>query len=156
MDTNYKIDSVDMQILRALSVNSRLTLKELAAKVSRSSTPVFERLRRLEATGVIKQYIAVLDAQKLDCGFVVFCHVKLKRINKDIALSFSDFIGGISKVTECYNVSGRYDYQLKVNARDMKDYQLFLLNELGTFEELESVESVFVMEELKHNYSVNI
>ena len=66
MDTFDKLDRVDLQILRTLQENARLTTKELAARVSLSSTPVFERLKRLESGGYIKKYIAVLDAEKLN------------------------------------------------------------------------------------------
>ena len=66
MDTFEKLDKVDLQILRTLQENARLTTKELAARVSLSSTPVFERLKRLESGGYIKKYIAVLDAEKLN------------------------------------------------------------------------------------------
>lgn len=71
------LDKVDVQILRVLQENARLTTKELASKVSLSSTPVYERLKRLEAAGYIKKYMAVLDAEKLDREFVVFCNVKM-------------------------------------------------------------------------------
>ena len=74
------LDKTDLQILRILQDNSRLTTKELAARVSLSSTPVFERLKRLESNGYIKKYIAVLDAEKLNQGFVVFCSVRLTRL----------------------------------------------------------------------------
>ena len=85
MDT---LDRTDLQILRVLQENGRLTIKELASKVSLSSTPVYERLKRLEGNGYIKKYIAVLDAEKLNQGFIVFCNVKLKRMNRDIAKDF--------------------------------------------------------------------
>lgn len=90
MDTFEKLDKVDLQILRTLQENARLTTKELAARVSLSSTPVFERLKRLESGGYIKKYIAVLDAEKLNQGFVVFCSVKLRRLNRDIAPSLPE------------------------------------------------------------------
>ena len=120
MDT---LDKTDLQILRTLQENARLTTKELAARVSLSSTPVFERLKRLESGGYIKKYIAVLDAEKLNQGFVVFCSVKLRRLNRDIAAEFSRMIQGIPEVTECYNISGSYDYLLKIHAPNMKYYQ---------------------------------
>ena len=110
-----KLDKVDLQILRTLQENARLTTKELAAQVSLSSTPVFERLKRLEREGYIKKYIAVLDADKLNQGFVVFCNVKLRRMNKDIAMEFTRIIQNIPEVTECYNISGSYDYLLKIH-----------------------------------------
>lgn len=151
-----KLDKVDLQILRTLQENARLTTKELAAQVSLSSTPVFERLKRLEREGYIKKYIAVLDADKLNQGFVVFCNVKLRRMNKDIAMEFTRIIQNIPEVTECYNISGSYDYLLKIHAPDMKYYQEFLLNVLGTIESLGSMESTFVMDEVKQVYGIQV
>lgn len=151
-----KLDKVDLQILRTLQQNARLTTKELAASVSLSSTPVFERLKRLENNGYIKKYIAVLDAEKLNQGFVVFCNVKLSRMNRDIAAAFTEVIQSIPEVTECYNISGSYDYLLKVHAPNMKYYQEFILNVLGTIDSLGSIESTFVMAEVKHAYGIHI
>lgn len=150
------LDKTDLQILRTLQENARLTMKELAARVNLSSTPVFERLKRLEANGYIKRYIAVLDAEKLGKGFVIFCHVKMARLNREIAQEFAQIIRGIPEVTECYNISGSFDYLLKIHAPDMKYYQQFVLNVLGTIEHLGSLESVFVMDEVKHEYGVNV
>lgn len=150
------LDKTDLQILRTLQDNARLTTKELAARVSLSSTPVFERLKRLEAGGYIKKYMAVLDAEKLNQGFVVFCTVKLRRLNRDIAAEFTHIIREIPQVTECYNISGSSDYLLKIHAPDMKYYQEFILNVLGTIESLGSIESMFVMDEIKHDYGIHI
>ena len=151
-----KLDKVDLQILRTLQENARLTTKELAAQVSLSSTPVFERLKRLEREGYIKKYIAVLDADKLNQGFVVFCNVTLRRMNKDIAMEFTRIIQNIPEVTECYNISGSYDYLLKIHAPNMKYYQEFIINVLGTIDSLGSLESMFVMDEVKHDYGLHI
>lgn len=151
-----KLDKVDLQILRTLQENARLTTKELAAQVCLSSTPVFERLKRLEREGYIKKYIAVLDADKLNQGFVVFCNVKLRRMNKDIAMEFTRIVQQIPEVTECYNISGSYDYLLKIHAPNMKYYQEFIINVLGTVDSLGSLESMFVMDEVKHDYGLHI
>lgn len=155
-NTPEKLDKVDLQILRTLQENARLTTKELAARVSLSSTPVFERLKRLESAGYIKRYIAVLDAEKLHQGFVVFCRVKLIRLNRDIASAFTSVIRDIPEVTECYNISGEYDYLLKIHAPDMKYYQEFILNVLGAIDSLGSLESTFVMDEVKHEFGIHI
>ncbi len=145
-----------MQILRTLQENARLTVKELASKVSLSSTPVFERLKRLEGSGYIRKYMAVLDAEKLNRGFVVFCSVKLRRMNRDIAAEFARIVQDIPEVTECYNISGSFDYLLKIHAPDMKHYQEFILNVLGTIDSLGSIESMFVMDEVKQVYGIHI
>ena len=153
---NEKLDNVDLQILRTLQENARLTTKELAARVSLSSTPVFERLKRLENNGYIKKYIAVLDADKLNQGFVVFCNVKLRRMNHDIAADFAKVVQDIPEVTECYNISGSFDYLLKIHSPNMKYYQEFILNVLGRIDSLGSIESTFVMHEVKHDYGIHI
>ena len=150
------LDQTDLQILRTLQKNAKLTTKELADAVHLTPTPVFERLKRLERRGYIKKYVAVLDAEKLGQGLLVFCKVKLKQINHEIAEAFHRRIQRIPEVIECYNISGNYDYLLKVRAADMKQYQEFILNKLGVIESLDSLESIFVMSEVKHDYGINV
>lgn len=150
------LDEIDLQILRTLQKNAKLTTKELADAVHLTPTPVFERQKRLEKKGYIKKYIAVLDPEKLNQGLQVFCKVKLKQINHEIADAFVRKINRIPEVTECYNTSGSYDYLLKVRASNMKQYQEFILNKLGEIESLSSIESTFVMSEVKQNYGINI
>ena len=151
-----QLDKTDIAILRALQRNAKLTTKELADTVHLTPTPVFERLKRLERQGIIKQYVAVLDARKLDRAFIVFCSVKLSRMNHDIALDFVRRIAEIPEVTECYNISGDFDYLLKINVRDIAQYQEILLNKLGTIDSLGSVKSSFVMDEIKHEYGISL
>ena len=148
------LDNVDLQILRALQENARLTTKELAAKVNLSTTPVFERLKRLEKSGFICKYVAVLDAEKLGRGFTVFCSVKLKQMNRGVARDFISVIKDIPQVAECYNVSGEYDYLLKIQAPDMKYYDEFIINVLGTIDSIGSILSSFVMAEIKNTHGL--
>ena len=150
------IDETDLQMLKTLQKNAKLTTKELADAVHLTPTPVFERQKRLERQGYIKKYVAILDPEKLGLGLVVFCKVKLKQINHDIADAFTRRIMRIPEVTECYNTSGAYDYLLKVRARDMKQYQEFVLTKLGDIESVSSIESTFVMAEVKQNYGINL
>ena len=148
------LDSIDLDILRCMQRNARLTTKELAASVHLSTTPVFERLKRLEKNGFIKQYVAILDAEKLNMGFVVFCSVKLKQMNREIARTFVSIIKDIPQVAECYNISGEYDYLLKIYAPDMKYYNEFIINVLGTIDSIGSILSTFVMDEIKNTHAL--
>ena len=150
------LDKVDVQMLRVLQENGRLTLKELASRVSLSSTPVFERLRRLESGGYIKKYVALLDAEKVNHGFAVYCNVKLAQINTETHRQFATSIEQMPEVTECYNISGDYDYLLKIQVRDMKEYQRFLVDSLGCVAGVSSMQSVFVMDEIKHSYALPV
>ena len=134
--------------------NARLTTKELAARVNLSTTPVFERMKRLERNGYIKQYVAVLDAEKLGRGFTVFCSVKLKQMSRSIAQDFISVVKDIPQVAECYNMSGEYDYLLKIQAPDMKYYNEFIINVLGTIDSIGSILSSFVMNEIKNTHAL--
>jgi len=154
MDMTTSLDAIDLKILRLLQEDARLTTKELAGRVNLSTTPVFERLKRLEREGFIKKYVAVLDAEKLDLGFEVFCSVKLKQMTRDVAREFTRVIRDIPQVAECYNISGEYDYLLKIRARNMKDYNDFIINVLGTIDAIGSIQSSFVMDEIKHSYGL--
>lgn len=144
-----RLDDIDIKLLRLLQEDAHLTTKQLAEKVNLSTTPVFERVKRLENEGFVKKYVAVLDAGKLNRGFMVFCSVKLKQMNRSVAQDFVTVIRDIPQVTECYNISGEFDYLLKINAPDMAYYNDFIINTLGTVESIGSILSSFVMREIK-------
>jgi Lrp/AsnC family leucine-responsive transcriptional regulator len=151
-----ELDEIDKRLLKSLGENSNVTIKELAVQVKLSSTPVFERVKRLETSGFIKGYIALLDPEKLNYGLVVFCNIKLKQHEKSIGHDFVSDIMRLSEVVECYNISGDYDFLLKVYARDMKHYQDFVFNKLGSVKSIGSTHSTFVMRENKNTYNINL
>jgi len=150
------LDEIDIQLLKTLQKNAKLTTKELAEAVHLTPTPVFERQKRLERQGYIKRYVAVLNPELMGQGLLVFCKVKLKQINHELAEAFARRIQRTPEVTECYNTSGSFDYLLKVRTADMKHYQEFILNKLGNIENLASIESIFVMDEVKQSYGINL
>ncbi|MBO6068740.1 MAG: Lrp/AsnC family transcriptional regulator [Bacteroidales bacterium] len=155
-EKEYTLDAKDLDILRALQKNARLTNKELAAQVHLSTTPAYERVKRLERLGYIQKYATILDAAKLNRGFAVFCSVKLRQLSMELAEAFTSMIKDVPEVTECYNISGSFDYLLRIQSPDMKYYQQFLLNVIGRHDNVASIESTFVMEEIKHEYSVSV
>ncbi len=148
------LDETDLRLLRIVGRDSRFTIKELAAKVNLSASPVFERMKRLEKEGYIKKYVALLNAEKLNYGFVVFCNVKLKTHDKSIGHRFVEDILKIDEVVECYNISGDYDFLLKVFAKSMKHYQDFVFNKLGSVDSIGSTHSTFVMSEIKNAHNI--
>ena len=151
-----KLDETDLNILRIVQTNSNLTTKELAERVHLSTTPVFERLKRLEKEGYIRQYVAILNADKLHCGFIVFCQIKLKQVNNRIAQEFTAAINAMPEVVECYNTSGEFDYLLKIRVNDMAAYRTFIMERLGMVDSLASLQSIFVMDDTKHLYGLNL
>lgn len=142
------LDEIDMAIISQLQKDSRLSVRELAQRVHRSPTPVFERVKRLENDGIIKAYTIKVNADRLGKGFTVFCNVRLKHINTEIHEAFASEVRHMDEVVECYNVSGAFDYMMKVQVPDMKNYRSFVTDKLGRLDMLDSVQSVFVMEEM--------
>jgi len=151
-----QLDDKDLQLLRLLQKNAKLTVKELAKEVNLSASPVFERVKRLEQEGFVKRYAAVLDAEKLNRGFTVFCQIKLKIHDRSVGYDFVKEILEIEEVAECYNISGDFDFLLKVQVRDMKHYQDFVFNKLGSVDSIGSTHSTFVMAEVKNNHGLTI
>lgn len=151
-----QLDETDIHLLRLLGENSNLTVKDLAARVNLSATPVFERVKRLESNGYIKKYIALIDAEKLNYGLIVFCNIRLKHHDKNIGHEFVTDIMRLTEVVECYNISGDHDFLLKVYAKDMKHYQDFVFNKLGSVKSIGSTHSTFVMCENKNTHNINI
>lgn len=152
MDEN--LDRTDILILRELQKDAKLTVKELAAKVNLSPSPTFERQKRLEREGYIKRYAAIVDPIKTGNGIMVLCNVRLKHHNKEFSRQFTAVIAGIDEVVECFNTSGDYDYMLKIYARNMQDYQNFVLGTLGDLDCIGSLHSIFVIGEVKNTLSV--
>lgn len=149
-----QLDQTDLLILRALQRNARLTCKELAAEVHLSTTPTFERWKRLEREGYIRRYVTLLDAEKLYGGLMVFVHIKMQRIDLEATSEFVETIRQIPEVTECYNISGKFDYLLKVHSENMHQYQQFIINVIGKIPYISALESTFVMRADKHEVGI--
>lgn len=152
--TMTPIDSTDLRILEQLQTDGRMTNKELASAVHLSPTPTFERVKRLERDGYIKRYIAVLDAQKINCGFMAFCYIKMKQHTYDNANRIMEAVQEIPEIVECYNVSGDYDFLLKIYTTDMNSYHNFLMRILGDLDCIGSLNSFFVLSEVKNAYEL--
>ena len=150
------LDTTDLAILRVLQADAALTNKEVAARVHLSSTPVFECIKRLREQGYIKGYVAVLDAEKLDCSFIAFCYLKMKQHTFENATRLMEAVQTMEEVGECYNISGDYDFLMKVYVSSMKEYQQFVLRILGELDCIGGLNSTFVMGEVKNTHSVPV
>ena len=148
------LDIIDFELLRMLQKDAKLTIKEIAVRVNLSPTPVYERIKRLEKEGLIEKYIAIVNAEKVGKNLTVFCNIILKKHTKEIVNKFVRDIVSLKEVVECYNISGDYDFLLKIVTKDMKHYQFFVINELGSVKNIGSVHSTFVIGVIKHNYAV--
>lgn len=146
------LDDKDMAILRLLQENARITVREISDAIHLSTTPVHERIRRMEASGVIRQYATLLDHTKIKRGLTVICYVSLKQHNKAAGAKFIKAIHDMQEVTECYNISGDFDFMLKVMVENMDSYYHFHVNKLSESENIAHVQSVFVMGIVKQTH----
>lgn len=146
------LDDKDIAILVLLQENARITVKEIADKVHLSTTPVHERIKRMEASGVIKQYATLLDYAKVKKGLMVICYVSLKQHSKNAGNKFIKTINELNEVIECYNISGEFDFMLKVVAENMDNYYDFHVNKLSQLENVGHIQSVFVMGIIKQTH----
>ena len=156
MKNQEALDEIDIRLIDILQRDSRLTVKELSDRVHLSSSPTFERLKRLEREGFIKHYGAVVDHHKLGNNVIVLCNIRLKQHTHDMIKQFMDRVQTIEQVTECYNTTGDYDFLIKVFARDMQDYQDFMLNTLGRIPCIGSLHSVIVIGEIKDSHVIPV
>jgi Lrp/AsnC family leucine-responsive transcriptional regulator len=143
------LDVTDKKILNLLQQNSKANIKEIAVKIGLTQTPTYERIKRLEKDGVIKNYIAVLDKEKVGYTIEVFCQVTLLVHSKDMITRFENAINKLDEVMECFHVAGNYDYLLKIIVKDMNCYQAFLKNKLSVLDSVANVQSTFVMSSTK-------
>ena len=150
MDSNSRLDRIDIEILRRLQENARLTVKELAAAVHLSPTPTYERMKRLEREGYIRKYMAVIDAEKVNMGLIAFCFLKMKQMTYENAAKLMEIMEQIEEVTECYNISGEYDFLLKIYTSDMKSYQNLRVRILCATDCIGSINTSFVLGEAKN------
>ena len=146
------LDEKDMAILRLLQHNARITVKEISDKIHLSTTPVHERIKRMEEAGVIKQYATLVNHTKVKKSLMVICYVSLKQHNKTAGAKFIKMIQEMNEVVECYNISGEFDFMLKVMAENMDDYYNFHVNKLSEAENIGHVQSVFVMGVIKQTH----
>jgi DNA-binding Lrp family transcriptional regulator len=150
--TAYSIDDKDLAILRVLQQNARATVKEIAEVVHLSTTPVHERIKRMEESGVIRQYATLVDHSKVKKGLMVICYVSLKQHSRSTGAKFIKQIQELNEVIECYNISGEFDFMLKVVAESMDAYYDFHVNKLSQSENIGQVQSVFVMGVIKQTH----
>lgn len=148
------LDSKDLAILRLLQENARITVKEISEKIHLSTTPVHERIKRMEERGVIKQYATLVDHTQVKKGLMVICYVSLQQHSKTAGDKFIKTIQDLNEVVECYNISGEFDFMLKVLSEDMNAYYDFHVNKLSQIENMGHVQSVFVMGVIKQTHQV--
>ncbi|MBT1450091.1 Lrp/AsnC family transcriptional regulator [Glaciecola sp. XM2] len=143
------MDKIDREILQVLGVRGRITNTELASKVNLSPSACLRRVQELESSGIIKGYRVVLDKEKLGIGFIAYVMVGLSEHTKKSQQEFEAAIAQAPEVKECHNVTGSFEYILRVEARDLKHYKVFHTDVLGTLPQVATITTHVLMESTK-------
>ena len=150
------LDKTDKKLINLLQINSKQTTKELSLQLNLSVTAVYERIKKLEKENVIKKYVALINKEKIGKDFLVFCHIKLIQHSKEFLINFEKEVLNLTEVSECFHVSGDYDYILKIYIKDMKSYREFMVTKLTAIKHIGSTHSIFAINEVKNETIISI
>ena len=146
-----ELDTIDRQILQILQKDAKITTTALAAKFKLTATPVYERVKKMEQSGVIKGYVALLDQKKVDKNLIIFISISLKNHARSYLTKFKETVDRYDEITECYHIAGNFDFLLKAQLKDMEAYQKFILSKLSVDENIGQVQSSFVLSKNKYS-----
>ncbi|CAM1355227.1 Lrp/AsnC family transcriptional regulator [Tenacibaculum halocynthiae] len=143
------MDKIDREILMHLQENAKQNTKEIATKIGLTVTPTYERIKKLEQSGFVKKYVALLDRNLIGKQIIAYCQITLFKHQKELIDSFKENILSLSEVMECHHVSGNFDFLLKVAVNDMNQFQGLINEKLSVFEGISTIQSSFVMNSFK-------
>ena len=143
------LDETDKKILRLLQEDAHVTLKDIANQINLSLTPVHDRVKRLEKEGIIEKYVSILNKKKLGKNLTVYCQVTLNKQTYDVSEAFNQAVLNLPEVVECNFVSGNFDYMLKIILPDMESYHNFHQKKSSVLPAVSTINTVFVISEIK-------
>jgi len=150
------LDSIDKKLINLLQNDSKQTTKQLSLQLNLSVTAIYERIKKLENQKVIQKYVAIISKHKIEKSFLVFCHIKLIQHSKEYVSTFESEVLKLEEVSECFHVSGDYDYILKIFVKDMDAYRDFMVTKLTAIKYIGSTHSTFAIEEVKNTSAIQL
>ncbi len=151
MPLHMNLSPIDIKILAMLQHDASLTAAEIADQVNLSASPCWRRINRLEQEGLIQKKVALLDAERLGLGLVVFARIRLEK-NDEVSLNaFEEQVRAFAEVVECYTVTGSADYFLKIITRDIKHYDGFLRRHLLQMSQVRDINSNVAVTQIKYS-----
>lgn len=145
----FEIDELDKQILRLLQVDASITNREIAQTLRRSITTIHDRISRLKEEGIILRSVAILDRKKVGKGLLTFSHVLLNQHTIEVLEQFEKSVKKFPEVLECFQMTGSFDFLLRVSTRDMEEYHHFYRYKLAKLPNITTVNSYFALSETK-------
>lgn len=152
----YQLDKIDIQILKMLQKDSNRTTKSIATQLDMSTSPIFERIKKLEKEGYIKKYVAVLDNKKIGLKLTVFIGITLQGHTRSYLEKFVKEINNFPEVVECHRVSGNFDYLLKLIVEDIEAYETFIITKLTLLPYLGNVQSLITLSTGKETNEIDL
>lgn len=152
----YGLDKIDTQILSLLQKNSNRTTKSIAKVLGMTTSPVFERIKKLEKDGYIKKYVAVLDNKKIGLKLTVFIGITLQGHTRSYLEKFVKEINNFPEIVECHRVSGNFDYLLKLVVEDIEAYETFIMSKLTLLPYLGNVQSLITLSTGKETNEIDL
>ncbi|MCU0354466.1 MAG: Lrp/AsnC family transcriptional regulator [Cytophagales bacterium] len=156
MENLSKLDKIDHKLLHLLQRNAKVTNAYLSQQIGLSQAAIFERVKRLENHGFIKNYYAQVDSEKAGLGATFFVQVSLANNSRRATQSFLSKIDELDEVTECHNITGSSNFLLKIVTRDLHSFQALILGEMSKLDEIGSLESMIVLSVMKDSKVVPI
>lgn len=150
------LDEIDKALLRKLQENAKITTKQLASELCLTISPVYERIKRLEKLGYIKEYVAVLNKSLLNKNIMSICQVSMRYHNEAFIDKFEKEIQNLDEVQECYHMAGAVDFLLKINVASLEEYHDFVRFKLSKIDNIGVLNSTFVLKEIKRTLSYSI
>ncbi len=144
------LDSIDIKILEALQADASLSNVELAKRIHLSPSPCLARVKALEASGLIRQYVALLDPNLLGLQLNVFISISLKQQSREALQAFEERISIRDEVMECYLMTGDADYLIRVAVPDMQALEGFILEQLSPISQIEKIRSSFALKQVRY------
>ncbi len=152
----HTLDKIDIQILSLLQKHSNRTTKSIASELKMTTSPVFERIKKLEKEGYIKKYVAILDNKKLGLKLTVFIGITLQGHTRSYLEKFVSQINNFPEIVECHRVSGNFDYLLKLVVEDIEAYEHFIISKLTLLPYLGNVQSLITLSTGKETNEIDL
>lgn len=150
------LDEIDRAIIRHLQTEARLTNAELARRVELSPPGLQKRLKKLEESGVISDYVTLVDREAVGYDMLCFVQVTLQRHVPEAVQGFKEAVQTMSEVLECHHITGEYDYLLKIVVRNRKHLEEFILHTLTTVPGMDKLRTSLVLSEIKATTAVAV
>lgn len=154
INNQFVLDEIDIELLNCLQTDGKLSVRELSKMINLSPTPIHQRLKRLETSGILHHYAAIVDQNKVGQLIVFFVNIIMKEHSTKLGSEFIKIITSFKEVVEFYTIGGEHDFMIKVIVPDMVTYRSFFVEKLGEVPNIAKLQSIIVLDTIKREIRV--